>query len=196
MATCNGVYTDYSVFDRIDFAEKMRNGVTIEEYMEAERNAGFRLAIGPGKSGKNRYVVFSYQVDGSVYYGVLTTAYSFDIRKRLVGRSCLVEYDPLNPSDGRIAKEDPGNRGLGYSVACMVMGILSACMSCFVLPGLICGIISCVLFGMSRKVDPEGAGKIMRICGLVFAILGLVTSVVSLAAGGLLFLFGIAAQRA
>lgn len=107
MEVCQGIFTNYEVFDRIDFAEKMRAGVPIAEYMqwEKQQNKGLRIpvAFGRGRSaGKNRYLIYQYMVGGYVYYAAHTTAYSRDIRMGLYGKPCRVLYDPANPFNAKL----------------------------------------------------------------------------------------------
>ena len=65
-----GRYTDFAVFDKADFDQKMRAGYSFDQYMIDEKNHGFRIAIGPNQAAKNKFQVYVYHVDGREYYKV------------------------------------------------------------------------------------------------------------------------------
>lgn len=176
MNTCIGHFTQYSVWDRNDFAEKMRQGMSFDEYMEAEKKAGLRVAVRPGQGGKNRYVVYEYEVDGRHYYGVHTVAFSADIRHNMIGKECTVEYHPENPSIAQISSKDESRSGVAFNIASMALGILSGCFGLLVLPGLALGIAAIVCFAIGRKNYSDSPMKALSYLGLVFGILGIIGS--------------------
>lgn len=180
MMTVQGRYTPYYVFDRRDFEEKMREGMPIAAYMEKEKHAGIRVVISPKyQAAKTRFIIFEYMINGSVVYCAHKVSYSIDILKNMMGKPCMVEYDPADPFSARIAGNDPIASSNRYSVGCFVTGLVSGGLGFAVIPSIILSIICIVLYGKSKKAYPDSPAPLFNILGLVFAIIGIVEAVVA-----------------
>lgn len=179
-----GVYKEYGISDRIDFVDKMRSGMSYEEYVEERKKKMLVVAIGPGKSARNRYVPYEYEVDGKTYYGTTYVAYSMDIFSSMVGKPCVVEYDDEDPYQSKIAKDDKVSSGVNTSVKSMIFGIISFCTSFFVLPSVVLSILGFVFFAKAKK--QEEFNKSTGYAGLIFSILGLVAAALILILGSIL----------
>lgn len=187
MGIATGVYKEYGIFDRVDFVNKMQSGMSYEEYVEKSKQAIIKVAIGPGKSARNRYVAYEYEVEGKKYYGTTHVAYSIDIRSNMIGKTCLIEYDDEHPYQSRISKDDTVSKGVNTSVMSMVFGIISSCTSFFVLPSIVLSILGFVYFAKAKKQEEFNA--FVGYSGLIFSILGLVFAAISLILGSV-FGFG------
>lgn len=178
MGQCTGIYKDYGIYDKYDFINKMRSGMSFEDFVEEDKKAGIRLSVGKGKSAKNKYVAYEFVIDGRKYFGTTNTGYSFDIRNAMAGQSCLVEYDDANPLLSHIAKKDPIQQGIKNSLLSMIMGIISTALGLTIIPPVALGVIS-IIFAVKSKKN-GGGSKAMNICGVVSSCIGIFLALVSL----------------
>lgn len=182
-----GRYTDFAVFDKADFDQKMRAGYSFDQYMIDEKNHGFRIAIGPNQAAKNKFQVYVYHVDGREYYKVNPIPVSWDIRAGRKGNAIGVRFDPLNPYDAVI---DKSVNSSGYQVSGQYNDSTKK------LAGETPILIAFILSLFSIAVSLTGAGVLLSIASIIIlmcskaesglrkpamilAIVGIVLSVIS-----------------
>ncbi len=90
----------------------------------------------------------------------------------------VAEYTPKRESEDRYYEifEKSKSKSMGWSVASMILGIVSVVCGGFGLAGLICGIIAVVMSVISRVKLGFFSGK--SIVGLILGIFGMVFGIV------------------
>jgi len=178
MAIATGRYLGYGIFDKMDFVNKMRTGMTFEDFVEEDRKTVIRIPTRHGRGGKNRYVPYEFEVDGKLYYGTTKLAYSWDIRNGMQGKTCQIAYEPADPFVNSVSKSDKVQTGLNNSLMAFILALASFLTGALIVPPVVLSIISFVFLGKSKKVN-EGS-KAMSIAALVLSILGIVSSFICL----------------
>lgn len=122
MGQVKGIYREYGIYDRFDFVNKMREGLSYEEFVEIDKKAGIRFNMGPGRSAKNKYVPYEFEVDGKKYYGTTKVAYSIDIRAGMAGKPCNVTYDDADPYKSVLGTAEQVQKGNKAAKIWMIVG--------------------------------------------------------------------------
>lgn len=132
-AQCIGQYTKYYIIDRVDFMNKVQEGMSIEEYWNIQQNTR-KVYVSIGTvNAKNPFLSYRFEVNGKTYYGTSRVGYSRDIHARMADTPCKVYFQSDNPYISRVGDMNssaPGEIAQPLNIVAMVMGICSLAFSC------------------------------------------------------------------
>lgn len=132
-AQCIGQYTKYYIIDRVNFINKMREGMSIEEYWDLQKNTRkIYMSIGT-QNAKRPFLSYRFEVNGKTYYGTSKVGYNRYTHTKMDGKPCKVYFQSNNPyisCPGDLDSNMPDDTAQPLSIASMVMGLLSLCFSC------------------------------------------------------------------
>lgn len=127
-AQCTGQYTKYYIIDRVNFINKMQEGMSIEEYWHIQKNTR-KIYVSMGtQNAKNPFLSYRFEVNGKTYYGTSKVGYSRDIHARMAGKPCKVYFQSNNPyisCPGDLNSNMPDDTAQPLSITAMVMGLIS-----------------------------------------------------------------------
>lgn len=176
---CTGQYTKYYIIDRANFMQKIQEGMSIEEYWEIQKNTRkIYVSIGT-QNVRCPFMSYRFVVNGKTYYGTSKIGYSRDIHARMAGKPCKVYFQSNNPylsSPGDINSNTSDDTAQPLSIASMVTGILSLCISCIPFFSIVIGGLSLALgiFALQKKKTNNIFAWAGTICSGIAILIGLI----------------------
>lgn len=176
-AQCIGQYMNCYIIDRIDFINKMQQGMSLEEYWYIQKNKKEIFISRGTKNAVHPFLCYRFIVNGKTYYGTSKVGYSRDIHARMAGKPCKVYYRSDNPyisSPGDINGNIPDDESQPLSIVAMVMGILSLSLFCIPFASIAISGISFALSLIARSGKKTNN---------YFALAGIICSGIALLSG-------------
>lgn len=183
---CIGEYTRYYIIDRAYFMQKIQEGMSIEEYWEIQKNTK-KIYVSIGTQNiRCPFLSYRFEVNGKTYYGTSKVGYSRDIHERTAGKRCKVYYSSKNPylsSPGDLKSNVPDDTAHPLSIASMVTGLISLCISCIPLFSIIIGGLSLALsiFALQKKKTNNLFAWAGIICSGISLLIGLLVALLLIA---------------
>ena len=185
-AQCTGQYTKYYIIDRVNFINKMQEGMSIEEYWHIQKNTR-KIYVSMGtQNAKNPFLSYRFEVNGKTYYGTSKVGYSRDIHARMAGKPCKVYFQSNNPyisCPGDLNSNMPDDTAQPLSITAMVMGLISLGFSWIPFVSFIISGISLTLsiFALHNKKTNNIFAWAGIICSGIALLIGILITLIFIA---------------
>ena len=185
-AQCTGQYTKYYIIDRVNFINKMQEGMSIEEYWHIQKNTR-KIYVSMGtQNAKNPFLSYRFEVNGKTYYGTSKVGYSRDIHARMAGKPCKVYFQANNPyisCPGDLNSNMPDDTAQPLSITAMVMGLISLGFSWIPFVSFIISGISLTLsiFALHNKKTNNIFAWAGIICSGIALLIGILITLIFIA---------------